>query len=305
MANIVQYGDITPRTAAYVVKDLLKRAQPYMCIEKFGQAYPIPQNSTRTAKFRRYFLTGATGSAGDGDASKAFFTPLSTTPLLEGVTPAGLKLSFVDYTVQLAQYGDYIQITDVVEDTHEDPVLQEVHADPVGIGRADARSDPLQHPEGGNERVLRQRCERVRPSTRRSRWICSARSRPRSTGKTRSSSRAWSQATPNYRTEPIEAAYICADPPGLRNRRAQHRRVHLDEAVRHGTQPMEGDRRSRARPLHHVARCSRRSRMPAVRRVRCGPRPAPAPTCTRCCSSLATPTASSRCAARTRSRRWS
>jgi N4-gp56 family major capsid protein len=125
MANIVQYGDISPRTAAYVVKDLLKRAIPYMVIEKFGQQYPIPLNSTRNAKFRRYFLTGATGSAGDGNAANAFFTPLSLTPLLEGVTPAGLKLAFQDYVVQLNQYGDFIQITDVVEDTHEDPVLQE------------------------------------------------------------------------------------------------------------------------------------------------------------------------------------
>jgi len=125
MAQIVQYGDISPRTAAYVVKELLKRAMPYMVIERFGQSYPIPLNSTRNAKFRRYFLTGATGSAGDGNAANAFFTPLSLTPLIEGVTPAGLKLDFKDYTVQLNQYGDFIQITDVVEDTHEDPILSE------------------------------------------------------------------------------------------------------------------------------------------------------------------------------------
>src|SRR5450631_2930281 len=125
MANIVLYGDISPRTAAYVVKDLLKRAMPYMVIEKFGQSYPIPLNSTRTAKFRRYYLAGATGSAGDGNAASNFFTPLSMTPLLEGVTPSGLKLAFTDYSVQLNQYGDFIQISDVVEDTHEDPILSE------------------------------------------------------------------------------------------------------------------------------------------------------------------------------------
>jgi len=125
MAQVVQYGDISPRTAAYVVKELLKRAMPYMVIERFGQAYPIPLNSTRTAKFRRYFLTGATGSAGNGNPANPFFTPLSLTPLVEGVTPAGLRLSFQDYTVQLNQYGDYINITDVVEDTHEDPILSE------------------------------------------------------------------------------------------------------------------------------------------------------------------------------------
>jgi hypothetical protein len=30
------YGDIAPRTAAYVVVELLKRAMPYLCLEKFG-----------------------------------------------------------------------------------------------------------------------------------------------------------------------------------------------------------------------------------------------------------------------------
>lgn len=125
MATAIQYGDISPRTAAFVVKELLKRAMPYMVIERFGQSYPIPLNSTRTAKFRRYYLTGATGSAGNGNPANAFFTPLSLTPLVEGVTPAGLRLAFTDYTVQLNQYGDYMNITDVVEDTHEDPVLSE------------------------------------------------------------------------------------------------------------------------------------------------------------------------------------
>jgi N4-gp56 family major capsid protein len=125
MANVVQYGDISPRTAAYVVKQLLERATPYMVLERFGQSYPIPLNSTRTAKFRRYFLNGATGSAGSGNPANNFFTPLSLTPLLEGVTPAGLKLAFQDYTVALNQYGDYMNITDVVEDTHEDPILSQ------------------------------------------------------------------------------------------------------------------------------------------------------------------------------------
>lgn len=128
MANVVNYGDISPRTAAYVVKDLLTRAMPYMVIEKFGQNYPIPTNNTKTAKFRRYFLTGATGTAGNTGTSmplNAYYTPLALTPLVEGVTPAGNRLSSQDYTVQLNQYGDYVTITDVVMDTHEDPILRE------------------------------------------------------------------------------------------------------------------------------------------------------------------------------------
>jgi N4-gp56 family major capsid protein len=101
----------------------LKRGLPYLIIEKFGQTYVIPSNSTKTAKWRRYFLTGATGTAGSGTGD--FFTPLSTTALTEGVTPTGRKLANQDYTVTLQQYGDYVTITDVVMDTHEDPVLQQ------------------------------------------------------------------------------------------------------------------------------------------------------------------------------------
>ncbi len=123
MAQTVTYGDISPAVAAYAVVKMLKRAMPLLHLEKFGQTYPLPQNSTQTAKFRRYFLTGTTGSAGSGSGN--FFIPVATTPLVEGVTPAGSRLSNQDYTVQLAQYGDYITITDVVMDTHTDPVMSE------------------------------------------------------------------------------------------------------------------------------------------------------------------------------------
>lgn len=122
MSAIQSYGDISPRTAAFAIKQLLARGIPYLVLEKFGQAYPLPTNSTRVAKFRRYFLVGSTGSAGNGTG--AFFIPLATTPLVEGVTPAGNKLANQDYTVTLQQYGDFITISDVIEDTHEDNVLK-------------------------------------------------------------------------------------------------------------------------------------------------------------------------------------
>ena len=120
---IVNYGDITPAVAAWATVRMLKRALPLLVFEKFGQTYPMPTNSTQTAKFRRYFLSGATGAAGSG--SGEFYTPLATTPLVEGVTPEGRTLANQDYTVQLAQYGDYVTITDVVNDTHPDNILAE------------------------------------------------------------------------------------------------------------------------------------------------------------------------------------
>lgn len=102
------YGDITPRTAAYVVKDLLKRGLPFLTIERFGATYVLPLKSTKSAKFRRYHALA-----------------LATIPLVEGVTPTGKKLTYTDITVELEQYGDFIPLTDVVLDTHEDPILQE------------------------------------------------------------------------------------------------------------------------------------------------------------------------------------
>ena len=108
MAVLTTYGAITPRTAAYAVKQLLKRGLPYLCLERYGQTYPLPSRHTKVAKFRRYNALA-----------------LATTALTEGVTPAGQALTSTDYTATLAQYGDMVQISDVIEDTHEDPVLQQ------------------------------------------------------------------------------------------------------------------------------------------------------------------------------------
>lgn len=120
------YSDITPRQTAFSVANLLKRAMPNMIIERFGQAYPIPKNNTKVAKWRRYFMTGATGSASGNSGD--YSVPLATTPLTEGVTPTGSTLDNKDYTVTLEQYGDFLEFTDVIMDTHEDfpPLLREM-----------------------------------------------------------------------------------------------------------------------------------------------------------------------------------
>jgi len=104
----VSYGDISPRTAAYAEKELLKRGLPYLVIEKFGQAKSLPSNSSKVEKFRRY-------------------NALSNTPatLTEGVTPASQALSVTDVTATLSQYGGLVQISDVILDTHEDNTLNE------------------------------------------------------------------------------------------------------------------------------------------------------------------------------------
>lgn len=104
-----KYGDITSRTAAFAAKNHLEHAAPVEVLARYGDVKPLPANSTNQIKFRR----------------PVPFTP-ATTPLTEGVTPAGGSISYEDVSVTLAQYGDFVEITDVVADTHEDPVLKDI-----------------------------------------------------------------------------------------------------------------------------------------------------------------------------------
>lgn len=99
---------VDPAVAVFYDRVLLERAKPELVHDKFAQTRPLPSKSGNTIKFRRY----------------AALTP-ATTPLQEGVTPAGSQLSKTDLTAQIAFYGDFISITDVVDLTVEDPVLTE------------------------------------------------------------------------------------------------------------------------------------------------------------------------------------
>jgi N4-gp56 family major capsid protein len=102
------YGDISPRTAAFAAADMLKRGLPHLLLERFGQARTLPANSSKSVTFRRYNSLSATPTA-----------------LQEGVTPEAKKLSATDVPATLTQYGDRVTISDVIMDTHEDPVLSE------------------------------------------------------------------------------------------------------------------------------------------------------------------------------------
>jgi N4-gp56 family major capsid protein len=85
---------------------MLKRGQPYLVIQQFGQFAPLGKNETKVKKFKRYERLSA-----------------ATTPLTEGVTPSGSSPTTVDYDATLAQYGDYLPLTDVIADLASDPVL--------------------------------------------------------------------------------------------------------------------------------------------------------------------------------------
>lgn len=106
--NTNTYGDISPRTAARASKQMLKRGQHMLVTERFGQVDPQQKNKTKSVKWRRYESLAR-----------------ATAPLAEGVPPKGQRLTYTDVMATLEQYGDHVTITDVVADTHEDPVLKE------------------------------------------------------------------------------------------------------------------------------------------------------------------------------------
>lgn len=89
-------------------RTLLERALPLIVHDKWAQIKDIPKKNTNIQKFRKY---GALA--------------VNTTPLTDGVTPAGKTFSTTDVTVTVYQYGDYTTITDWVDMTSPDPILTE------------------------------------------------------------------------------------------------------------------------------------------------------------------------------------
>lgn len=209
--STLTYGDISPAVAAHSVVRMLKRAMPYLQLEKFGQVYVLPTNSTKTAKFRRYFLVGATGSAGSGSGD--FNIPVATTPLVEGVTPAGSTLSNQDYTATLAQYGDFVTISDVVQDTHTDPVLQQttdILGEQAAVTVETLRFNVLK--AGTNVFYANAVASRNLIITA----ISLADQRSVTTGLNRQNAKKISQviaSTPDYNTKSVEAAYMAVVHP--------------------------------------------------------------------------------------------
>lgn len=242
-----KYGDITPRQAGHSVAQFLKRAAPNMPIEKFGQAYPLPKNETKTAKFRRYFMQGATGSAGTGSGD---FNVPTGGQLTEGVTPGGSKLANKDYEVTLEQYGDWMGFTDVMVDMHEDfpGVLREM-SDILGEQAAQTlemlRFNVLKagtnvfYAASNNGTTRADVDEPVDLSLQRRITRSMKRQNARTITNVISSS-------PAYETWPIEAAYIAIVHPDMENdirnmTDANGNPAFLSTKHYAGTDPMEGE----------------------------------------------------------------
>ena len=109
MAEIAMYGEMSREVAGHVSRRLLKRKKARIYTERFAQARELPKKHGKTINFRRYLALN-----------------LAVAPLAEGITPAGQKPRYEDVVARLEQYGDCLGITDVIQDTHHDPILKEM-----------------------------------------------------------------------------------------------------------------------------------------------------------------------------------
>jgi len=99
---------------SYYNRVMLKAARPLLLHLKFAQVKDIPEHNSNNVRFRRYGLLAA-----------------NTTALSEGVTPSGTQLSYTNVEATVAQYGDFVTLTDKLLYSTLDPVLSET-ADLLG-----------------------------------------------------------------------------------------------------------------------------------------------------------------------------
>lgn len=119
ITNTTGSAGLSPSMQTYYDKKLIKDMKPKLVHCNYGQKRPIPRNAGKTVKFRKY-------------------TPFeaATTPLTEGVTPDGHAITQTEISATVAQYGDYVRVTDLLDMTAVDPVISdsvELNADQAAL----------------------------------------------------------------------------------------------------------------------------------------------------------------------------
>lgn len=106
--NLTTATGISPTMQTYYDRKLLMNAKPNLVHHKFGQQVMLPKNSGKTIQFRKW-------------------TPFAAvnTPLTEGVVPDGQTLEMSTVSGQIEQYGGYVAVSDMLDLTALDPVIND------------------------------------------------------------------------------------------------------------------------------------------------------------------------------------
>ena len=106
--NVTTDSGLSVENKTHYDMTLIDEAAPNLIHDQFGQKRPIPKNGGKKIEFRKFASL-----------------PKALTPLTEGVTPDGKKLSVTAIEAEVAQYGDYVTLSDVLNLTTLDPVVVE------------------------------------------------------------------------------------------------------------------------------------------------------------------------------------
>ena len=95
--NVTTDTGLSDEMKTYYSDYLIDLAEPELVHDQFAQKHPIPKNGGKTIEFRKYSPL-----------------PKLLTPLTEGVTPDGQKLTMSVITAQVAQYGGFVELSDIL-----------------------------------------------------------------------------------------------------------------------------------------------------------------------------------------------
>lgn len=109
MATTQTTSIVTAELQTYYDKKLLSRLIPNFVYAGLGQKRSIPKGNGKTVDFRKFAsLTAA------------------TTALTEGTTPSGNSITVTNLTATVAQYGDFVEVSDFLDLVAIDPVIDEM-----------------------------------------------------------------------------------------------------------------------------------------------------------------------------------
>lgn len=106
--QVTTQATLSAEAKTFYDRSLLEAAKPQLVFAQFGQQRPLMRGHGKTIEFRRFSLLNP-----------------ATTPITEGVVPAGNSLNVTAITAAINQYGDYISGSDLLDLTSIDPILTE------------------------------------------------------------------------------------------------------------------------------------------------------------------------------------
>lgn len=88
---------LSPEMRTYYADYLIDNAEPALVHDRFAQKHTIPQGNGKSVQFRKYDPL-----------------PKLTDPIAEGITPTGQTINMGIVNATVAQYGGYVELTDLL-----------------------------------------------------------------------------------------------------------------------------------------------------------------------------------------------